>query len=94
MPKSKKRKYVKSPIKSIKKTKKSLKKLINKSKKNKYFNDPIGHRKSLHGQAFTDCYDKFNKVEEDTKSRKEAVKYLKKNLPKCIDIIGEWLIGH
>ena len=93
MPKSRKRKSAKSPIKSIKKTNKSLKKLVNKSKKNKYFNDPIGHRKSLYGKEFTDCYDKFTKI-DNTKSRKEAVSYLKKHLPKCIDIIGDWLIGH
>ena len=33
------------------------------SKKSKYMNDPIGHRKSLHGKSFTDCYDKFKKIE-------------------------------
>ena len=100
MPKSRKRKSAKSPIKSIKKTNKSLKKLVNKSKKNKYFNDPIGHRKSLHGKSFTECYDKFNKLKKNTKSgnstsqsHKEAVSYLKKHLPKCINIIGDYLIG-
>ena len=61
----------------------------------------IGHRKSLYGQEFTDCYDKFNKLRNDTKSghstlesSRKAVKYLEKHLPKCIEIIGEYLIGH
>ena len=72
-----------------------------KSSKNKYTNDPIEHRKSLHGKSFTNCYDKFNKIRKNTKSgiptsqsNKEAVDYLKKHLPKCIDIIGDYLIGH
>ena len=101
MPKSRKRKSAKSPIKSIKKTNKSLKKIVNKSKKSKYFNDPIGHRKSLYGKEFTDCYDKFDKLKSDTKSghstlesNRKAVKYLEKHLPKCIEIIGDYLIGH
>lgn len=82
------------------KTKKTIKNSKN-NKKSKFTNDPIGHRKSLYGQEFTDCYDKFNKLKKDTKnghptlqSTRKAVKYLEKHLPKCIEIIGEYLIGH
>jgi hypothetical protein len=95
MPKSKKlrsKKY--KPVKS-----KQVKSKIIKNSKNKYANDPIGHRKSLHGKSFTDCYDKFNKLRKNTKSgnstldsHKKAVKYLKEHLPKCIDIIGDYLL--
>ena len=100
MPKSKKLRLKNSkPVKS-KKLKSKIAK-IRKSSKSKYMNDPIGHRKSLHGKSFTDCYDKFNKLKKNTKSgnptsqsHKEAVEYLKKHLPKCIDIIGDYLIGH
>jgi hypothetical protein len=96
MPKSKKLISKNSkPVKS-----KQLKSKIIKSK-SKYLNDPIGHRKSLHGKSFTDCYDKFNKLKLDSKSghstsesHKKAVKYLKEHLPKCIDIIGNYLIDH
>ena len=96
MPKSKKLRTKKSkPVKSKQVKSKTIK------SKSKYMNDPIGHRKSLHGKSFTDCYDKFNKLKKNTKSgnptsqsNKEAVDYLKKHLPKCIDIIGDYLIGH
>ena len=64
-------------------------------------NDPIGHRKSLYGKEFTVCYDKFNKKKKDTKSgnstlesARNAVKYLEKHYPKCIEIIGKYLIDH
>jgi hypothetical protein len=101
MPKSKKLRLKNSkPVKS--KQKKQLKSKIakiRKSSKSKYLNDPIGHRKSLHGKSFTDCYDKFNKLKHDSKSghptleaHKKAVKYLKEHLPKCIDIIGNYLL--
>ena len=93
----------KSSKKKVNKTNKSkaIKKAI-KSKdtksKNNFKNDPIGHRKSLYGKEFTDCYDK---LKSDTKnghstleSSRKAVKYLEKHLPKCIEIIGEYLIGH
>ena len=36
---------------------------------------------------------KFKKL-KNTKSHKEAVKYLKTHLPKCIDIIGDYLLEH
>ena len=91
MPKSPKTKNYKSS-----KTKKNIKK-----SKSKFTNDPIGHRKSLYGQEFTDCYDKFTKLKHDSKSghptlesNRKAVKYLEKHLPKCIEIIGGYLIGH
>jgi hypothetical protein len=98
MPKSKKLISKKSkPVKSKQVKSKTIK--IIKNSKNKYTNDPIGHRKSLHGKSFTDCYDKFNKIRENTKSgnstlesHKKAVKYLKEHLPKCIDIIGDYLL--
>jgi hypothetical protein len=97
MPKSRKLRSKKSKLVKSKQVKKS--KTI--KSKSKYMNDPIGHRKSLHGKSFTECYDKFNKLKKNTKSgnptsqsHKEAVDYLKKHLPKCIDIIGDYLIGH
>jgi len=96
MPRSPKTKNHKSP-----KTKKSIKKSKVIKSKNNFRNDPIGHRKSLYGQEFIDCYDKFNKLKKDTKngkstleSNRKAVKYLEKHLPKCIEIIGEYIIGH
>ena len=90
MPKSRKLRQKKSkPVKS----KQVKNKIMKSSKKSKYMNDPIGHRKSLHGKSFTDCYDKFKKL-KNTKSHKEAVKYLKTHLPKCIDIIGDYLLEH
>ena len=100
MPKSTKNKNYKSS--KIKKTIKNSKnkKSIKKSK-SKFTNDPIGHRKNLYGQEFTDCYDKFNKLKRNSKSghptleaHRKAVKYLKEHLPKCIEIIGQYLIDH
>jgi hypothetical protein len=99
MPKSPKTKNYKSS-KTKKNIKKSIKKNIKKSK-SKFTDDPIGHRKSLYGQQFTDCYDKFTKLKHDSKSghptleaHRKAVKYLEKHLPKCIEIIGNYIIDH
>ena len=96
MPKSPKNKNYKSS-----KTKKTIKTSKSKKSKSKFTNDPIGHRKSLYGQEFTDCYDKFNKLKRNSKSghptleaHRKAVKYLKEHLPKCIEIIGQYLIDH
>lgn len=89
--------------KSHKRSKKSVRnnssKSINKSKK--YMNDPIGHRRYLYGKEFDTCYDKLLEIRKNTKSgqttsksNKEAIAYLKKHLPKCIEIIGDYLIDH
>ena len=101
MPKSPKNYKSSKTKKTIKSSKSSKNKKSIKKSKSKFINDPIGHRKSLYGQEFTDCYDKFNKLTHDTKSgnstlesSRKAVKYLEKHLPKCIEIIGEYLIGH
>ena len=100
MPKSSKTKNYKSSKTKSKAIKKAIKSKDTKSKNN-FKNDPIGHRKSLYGKEFTDCYDKFYKLKRDTKngnptleSNRKAVKYLEKHLPKCIEIIGEYIIGH
>ena len=87
----------KSVSKKLKKTKPKTKK----NKNNNFRNNPIGHRKSLYGKDFTDCYSKFDELKSNTKSKnptlkssREAVNYLKKHLPKCIEIIGEYLLEH
>jgi len=97
-------KYINKKSNNSKRSKKSknIKSSKNKKiKKSKYRDDPIGHRKSLYGRKFTVCYDKFNKKKKDTKSgnstlesTRNAVKYLEKHFPKCIEIIGEYLIDH
>ena len=75
----KKRSIRKSPLKKRSIRKSPIKK--SKSKKS-YYNDPVGHRRSLYGDKFNKCYSSFRKLETNTpydytiKASKERIKYL------------------